>query len=375
MTVQNRSFLRAVCGLVLALTACNAAPVARTTPTPSPSATPSRSPAEVNIYAAALTTKLSAAVADITPRVYVPNAVSNTVDVIDPTTYKIINHVRVGTEPQHITPSWDLTTLYVGELYNGDGALRPIDPVTGAIGDDFPIRDPYNLYYTPDGTKAIVVAERFNSLDFRDPHTWKLLGSVPIPSPGVDHLDFTADGRYLVASTEYAGVVVRVDTVTMKLAGTANVGGLPVDVKLAPDGSVMFVANQARRSGISVIDPATMKVLRFIPTARGAHGFALSRDGHYFYLSNRDAGKVSLFDWRAQRIVKVWTVGGSPDMLQVTPDGAQVWYSNRYHGYVSVMDARTGKILHTIRTGTQPHGLCYFPQPGRISLGHNGVYR
>src|SRR5258707_1358348 len=81
-------------------------------------------------------------------------------------------------------------------------------------------------------TKAIVVAERFNALDFRDPQTWKLLGTVPIPAAGVDHMDFTADGRYLLASTEYAGVVVRVDTVRMKMAGSVNVGGLPVDVKL-----------------------------------------------------------------------------------------------------------------------------------------------
>jgi YVTN family beta-propeller protein len=363
----------------LLLAACSAPPVANPRGSATPSARPSPSPSRSlagNVYAATLTTTLNGAVAGITPRVYVPNAVSNTVDVIDPATFQIVGHFATGTEPQHITPSWDLKTLYVDEVYaHPEGALLPIDPVTGKPGTAFPIRDPYNLYFTPDGSKAIVVAERYNSLDFRDPATWKLLKSVRIPFSGVDHMDFTADGRYLFASTEYAGVVVKVDTVAMKVAGTVAVGGLPVDVKLSPDGAVMFVANQGTRSGVSVIDPVAMKVLKFIKTSAGAHGFALSRDGSVFYLSNRLAGNISVLDWRKRAIAKVWKVGGSPDMLQVSTDGTQLWFSNRFDGYVTVLDTATGTVLKKIKTATQPHGLCYFPQPGAHSLGHNGVYR
>jgi DNA-binding beta-propeller fold protein YncE len=42
---------------------------------------------------------------------------------------------------------------------------------------------------------------------------------------------------------------------------------------------------------------------------------------------------------------------------------------------VYVVDTTSGKLLHTIRVGGQPHGLTYFPNAGRFSLGHNGVYR
>ena len=45
--------------------------------------------------------------------VYVPNSGSNTVDVIDPTTYKIVEHFTVGGLPQHVVPAYDLKTLYV----------------------------------------------------------------------------------------------------------------------------------------------------------------------------------------------------------------------------------------------------------------------
>ena len=62
-------------------------------------------------------------------------------------------------------------------------------------------------------------------------------------------------------------------------------------------------------------------------------------------------------------------------MLQVSPDGSQLWYSSRYTSSVYVVDTRDGHVLATIRTGAGTHGLTYFPNVGRYSLGHNGVYR
>jgi YVTN family beta-propeller protein len=102
---------------------------------------------------------------------------------------------------------------------------------------------------------------------------------------------------------------------------------------------------------------------------------AISRDTRALYVSNRLAGTISVIDFEAVGVATTWWTGGSPDMLQVSPDGQQLWASNRYHGTVSVVDTNSGQMLHSIRTGAGPHGLTYFPQPGRYSLGHNGVYR
>ena len=99
-----------------------------------------------------------------------------------------------------------------------------------------------------------MVAERYQRLDFYDPASWTLLKSVSIPWPGVDHGDFTADGRWFLASTEFSGQVVKVDTETMEVAGHVTVGGLPIDVKVAPDGAVAYVTNQGRH-GVSVDRP------------------------------------------------------------------------------------------------------------------------
>ena len=95
-----------------------------------------------------------------------------------------------------------------------------------------------------------MVAERFQRLDFYDPGSWQLVKSVSVPWPGVDHGDFTLDGRYFLASTEFSGQVVKVDTETMEVVGRATVGSLPIDVKASPDGAVFYVTNQGRH-GVS----------------------------------------------------------------------------------------------------------------------------
>jgi YVTN family beta-propeller protein len=274
--------------------------------------------------------------------------------------------------PHHITPSWDLSKLYVNNT-EGD-SLTVIDPRTGKPSGTVPMVDPYNLYFTPDGTKAIVVAERFQRLDFYDPGSWKLIKSLPIPFPGVDHADFTLDGRYFLASTEFSGQVVKIDTEAMEIVGKATVGSLPIDVKASPDGKVFYVSNQGR-NGVSIIDPSSMEEIGFLPTGKGAHGLIVSRDAKLLYVSNRLGGSISAIDLGSRQVVATWPVGGSPDMMQISADGKQLWVSNRYNGSVSVIDTGGGKVLKTIATGSGAHGLTLFPQPGRYSVGHNGVYR
>jgi len=334
--------------------------------------TPGRTVRAVNVYASATEPYLRRGVSGIPARVYVPNSSDGTVDVIDPISRLVITHFPVGSVPHHITPSWDLNQLYVDNT--SANTLTVIDPRTSLPVETIRIADPYNLYFTPDGKAAIVVAERLNRLDVYDWSTWTLLFSVPVPWPGVDHLDFSADGHIVLTSAEFSGAMVKVDLTRRMVVGYAYVGGLPVDVRLAPDGSVFYVANQSRH-GVSVLDPERMEEITFIPTGLGAHGLALSRDASLLYVSNRLAGTISVIDLAARRVTATWDVGGSPDMMQVSPDGRELWASNRFGHTVSVIDSSNGLVLDRIEVGESPHGLTYFPQPGLISLGHNGVYR
>jgi len=344
----------------------------------------------VNIYAATGANALSPVAATARPLVYVPNSRSASVSVIDPRTYTVVRTFHTGSVPQHVVPSYDLTTLFV--LNNKSGTVTPIDPATGRESSPIDVDDPYNLYFTPDGEYAVVVAEANRRLDFRDPRTLKFIESVSTECRGIDHVEFTADGRTMIATCEFDGRLLALDlrsraTRYLALDTLTGAGGaMPQDIRSSPDGSLFFVADM-EAGGLRVIDPVALQEVGFIPTGTGTHGIYPSRDGKLLYVTNRGwrtlnagphgPGSVSVVDPVARRVVATWPVpgGGSPDMGNVTADGKELWVSGRYDGVVYVFDTATGTLTHTIPVGREPHGLCVWPQPGRFSLGHTGNMR
>jgi YVTN family beta-propeller protein len=393
---------------VLAMAACSSgspdlSPAGGTTTKGSAKPSTSTTTLSTSVYADAAAGDLSAVARQAKPMVYVPNTISNTVQLIDPSTYQVVGRFHVGAEPQHVVPSWDLKTLWVNADHGN--TLTPIDPKTGKRGRAVPVDDPYNLYFTPDGRHALVMAERLRRIDVRDAQTMELQRSLHVPCAGINHADFTRDLTTLVASCEFDGRLIVTDAnatsirkvidlnaiktpgatspqEAMNMPGSPKAGlrpgasSMPQDVRLTPDGRFFVVADMLR-NGIWVIDARTLTYSRFIHTGMGAHGIYPSRDGRRLFISNRDEGTISVLDASTLAPLARWKIpgGGSPDMGGVTADGKQLWLSGRYDNVVYVFDSTTGALLHKIPVDAGPHGLSVWPQPGRFSLGHTGNMR
>jgi YVTN family beta-propeller protein len=331
-----------------------------------------------DIYSEDHAGKLSPVVKSFPSRIYVPNSASNTIDIIDPATYKIVGHFDVGKQPQHVVPSWDLKTLWV--LNDLGDSLTRIDPATGQKGETIPVPDPYNMYYTPNGKYAIVVAEAQRRLDFYNAQTMKRESFIKVPCKGVDHMDFTSNGRYSIASCEFSGEMIKVDIEEKKIVGKLFLkkDAKPQDVKTSPDGKVMYVADMIT-GGLWLIEPESFKNIGFLPTGKGAHGLYASRDSKVLYCANRGEGSVSVIDFATRQVAKKWQFAkpgsASPDMGGVSADGKVLWLSGRYNADVYAIDTNDGHLIQRIPVGKGPHGLCVYPQPGRYSLGHTGVFR
>jgi YVTN family beta-propeller protein len=152
--------------------------------------------------------------------------------------------------------------------------------------------------------------------------------------------------------------------------------GMPQDVKLSPDGRIFYVADM-KAGGVHLIDGDNLSEIGFIATGRGAHGLYVSRDSRVLYVSNRGEGSVSLIDFGTRKVTTKWKLPGkaSPDMGGVSSDGKVLWLAGRYNSEVYAIDTINGKLLARIPVGREPHGLCVYPQPGRYSLGHTGIFR
>jgi YVTN family beta-propeller protein len=344
-----------------------------------------------NLYSGTAADRLSPAAGEALSRVYVPNRRSNSVYVIDPANLTIVDRFPVGPSPQHVVPAWDLQTLWVAN--NGarrtSGSLTPIDPRTGKPGAAIPVDDPYNLYFTPDGRSAIVVAERHKRLDFRDPKTMALQQSIAAPGcSGINHADFSIDGRYAIFTCEFrGGGLVKIDLVNRQVLGYLRFPkrGMPQDIRISPDGSRFYVADM-HADGVYVVDGDGFAQIDFVPTGVGTHGLYPSRDGKELYVVNRGShstrgaphgkGSIGVIDFATGKVEQTWPIpgGGSPDMGNVSVDGKQLWLSGRFDNVVYDIDTSTGGVK-TIRVGNEPHGLTVWPQPGRYSLGHTGNMR
>ncbi|PYD62284.1 hypothetical protein CFR72_13335 [Gluconacetobacter entanii] len=344
-----------------------------------------------NIYTETTPSHIAPEVAQDPARIYVPNLRSNNVYVIDPQTYKVVNRFPVGKSPQHVVPSWDLRTLWVTNNAEGttNGSLTPIDPRTTLPGPEVAVDDPYNMYFTPDGKSAITVAEARKRLDFRDPHTMQLQTSVEVPQcKGVNHADFSIDGRYAIFTCEFGGYLAKVDTVNHAVLGYLKLssGGMPQDILTAPNGHTFYVADM-HADGVFIIDGDSFRETGFIPTGIGTHGLYPSRDGTMMYVANRGshkihgtphskAGGVSVISFATEKVVSQWPIpgGGSPDMGNVSADGKTLWLSGRFDDVVYAFDTTSGAV-RKVAVGLEPHGLTVWPQPGRYSIGHTGILR
>ena len=383
-SVMHRPRVRATLLAALASGALSTAAQVQTVPGMPPVADPS------NLYSETTADKVSPAIVNDKAYVYVPHVTSNDVYVIDQATYKVIDKYKVGLNPQHVVPAYDLQTLWVTNNAENTtkGTLTPIDPKTGKRGKDIKVDDPYNMYFSPDGKSAIVVAEALKRLDFRDPHTFALQYSIKTPGcAGINHADFAIDGRFVIFTCEFDGSLAKIDLVDRKVLGYLKLskGGMPQDVRVSPDGKTFYVADM-HADGVFVIDGETFKETGFIATGKGTHGLYPSRDGRKLYVANRGShaihgkkggpGSVSVIDFATQKVDATWPMpnGGSPDMGNVSADGKVLWLSGRYDNVVYAIDTTTGETK-SIKVGTEPHGLAVWPQPGRYSLGHTGNMR
>src|SRR5207247_4034514 len=136
---------------------------------------------------------------------------------------------------------------------------------------------PASTYSPPHGADANVVSVGHRSLAFRGAPTFVLRKRVPVRCRGVDRIDFSADGSYLIASCEFSGDLVKVDLRTQEVVAYLKIGGMPQDVKIDPAGKIFYVADMVK-GGLHEIDGDTFTQVGFLPTGPETHGLYPSRD-------------------------------------------------------------------------------------------------
>jgi YVTN family beta-propeller protein len=159
------------------------------------------------------------------------------------------------------------------------------------------------------------------------------------------------------------GTVTVFDTASNVVFGAIPLGGEPVDVAIAPDGTRAFVANKGTDS-VAVIDTATNAVLTTIGVGDEPRGIAVSPDGTRVYVGNFGDDTVSVIETASLSVVGApIPVGDEPDGVAITPDGSGRVFVAQRGGNVSIIEPLANAVIGTV---TDPFG------PSRLAIGPNG---
>jgi len=151
-----------------------------------------------------------------------------------------------------------------------------------------------------------------------------------------------AAGTVRIIQTNSAGDDVSIiDPATNKVVGTINGIEVSHGAASAPDGSHYYISNEAE-STLDVVDPKTLKVTRNIPLSGHPNNIAVSKDGKRVYVSIAVApGAVDVIDTASLEKVKSIPVKGAVHNTYVTPDGKYAVAGSIPSKTITVIDTQT----------------------------------
>ena len=193
----------------------------------------------------------------------------------------------------------------------------------------------------------------------------KLVTLVMLESPGEDWV-ITYDQERLFVSMPASNKVAVVDTNTWKVVANVETGAHPVRLALQPDEKYVWVGTD---EGVSVIDASTFKQVARIPTGAGRHELALSGDSRTAFVTNTEAGTLSLIDVaKLSKTADVKT--GHADAVAFSPLSKFVYVSDRATGQVAVVDPAKAAVLSRI-AAAPGLGTVRFAPGGRYGFAPN----
>jgi YVTN family beta-propeller protein len=298
------------------------------------------------------------------PPIFVLNSLDADISVIDPTTWKETARIPTGKEPHHLYLTPDEKSVIVANA--GGDSLTFLDPRTAAVQRVIKgILDPYHLRFSPDMRWFVIAANRLNHVDI---YQWLPQAAEPMKlvkriatSKTPSHLWIDSKSTTAYVTMQDSDELVAIDLISQTLRWRVPTGPMAADIYLTPDDKFAYIGLTASDSvqifDVSAGSAAAPKLVKTIPTGKGAHAFRSSGDKRHVFVSNRVANTISKIDLQTQSVVSQINVPGGPDCMDVSADGKWMYVTSRWAKKLTVIELATGKIARQVNVGRSPHGV------------------
>jgi YVTN family beta-propeller protein len=222
----------------------------------------------------------------------------------------------------------------------------------------------------------LVVNKTDGTVSILDATTGKARTTVAVEA-GPHEVEMLADGQAAVASygskAQPGRMVTLIDLASAKIVSRIDIGegSRPHALKALADGRLLVTAEGKRE--LAVVDPRAAKVVARFSTGRDvSHMVAASPDGRHAYVTSLAGGSVTVIDLASGKIVKDIPTGKGAEGLDVTPDGREVWVANRDANTITVIDVKTLMPVFTIQASEFPIRVKITPDGQRAVVTFTG---
>ena len=142
----------------------------------------------------------------------------------------------------------------------------------------------------------------------------------------------------------------------------------------AGQGNVRIVQTNSAGDSIHIIDPATNKVVGEITGVERAHGVSAAPDGSWLYVSNEADTTVDVVNGKTLKVTKKIPLSGHPNNIAITPDGRKVYVAIAQEpGAVDVIDAVAQEKVKSISVHGRVHNTFMTPDGKHVVAGMIGA--
>ncbi len=227
----------------------------------------------------------------------------------------VLAEVGVGRHPAHVVADESFSRAFVTDAEAN--AVLVVDLQRERVSDSIRVgRYPHGLRMSPNGRDIWVANVRDGTVSIVDASRGTETARIAVgPSP--IQVGFVPDGSRAFVSLRGSNAVAEIDTASHQVARRIAVGASPAQVFASPDGRFVYVANEGTRArpGISVsaVEVSRGAVVATIETGRGAHGIVMNPDSSRAFVTNVFDDTLAEIDVAAQRVVRTFRVGRSPN--------------------------------------------------------------
>ncbi|MDY6794551.1 MAG: DUF5719 family protein [Actinomycetota bacterium] len=270
-----------------------------------------------------------------TNKIYVANAGSNTVSVIDGSTDTVSTTVGVGWSPQGVGVNPTTNKIYVSNYL--ENMVSVIDGSTDTVLKTIGMPGPRGVGVNPTTNKIYVSNYLENMVSVIDGSTDTVSTTVGVGwSPQGVGVNPTTNKIYVTNGD--GNTVSVIDGSTDTVSKRVGVGIVPAGVGVNPTTNKIYVANSID-STVSVIDGSTDTVSKTLHLRLGSYpiGVGVNPTTNKIYVANFEGRTVSVIDGSTDTVSETIGVGNEPVGVGVNPNTDKIYVANSRTNTVSVI--------------------------------------